>query len=271
MSMGTNIKALREERKLTQDKVAEALGVTFQAVSSWERDEYKPDTDKLIKLAELFDVSVSAIAEERQKAFHTKETIYNWEHMKTYVKTTARNFKLEDTLRAVDYAEEAHRGQTRKRSTVPYIYHPLNLACHALSMGIIEDEIIAACLLHDVVEDCGKKLEELPVSDETKELVRLLTRKDTPEEKRKETLDAYFHDIAQNPKATLVKCLDRCNNLTTMSWGLSRDRIYRTIKETEEYFPPLIKVLKDTTAYGNASWLLKYQMESMLDIYKRLM
>ena len=50
MSIGTNLKALREERKLTQDRVAEALGVTFQAVSSWERDEYKPDTDKLIKL-----------------------------------------------------------------------------------------------------------------------------------------------------------------------------------------------------------------------------
>ena len=72
MSIGTNIKSLREERKLTQDQVAEALGITFQAVSSWERDEYKPDIDKLIKLADLFDVSVSAIAEERRKAFKTK-------------------------------------------------------------------------------------------------------------------------------------------------------------------------------------------------------
>ena len=94
MSIGTNIKSLREERKLTQEQVAEVLGVTFQAVSSWERDEYKPDTDKLIKLAEIFDVSVSTIAEERHKTFKTKETIYNWEHMKTYVKTTAKNFKL---------------------------------------------------------------------------------------------------------------------------------------------------------------------------------
>ena len=41
MSIGTNIKSLREERKLTQEQVAEALGVTFQTVSSWERDEYK--------------------------------------------------------------------------------------------------------------------------------------------------------------------------------------------------------------------------------------
>ena len=36
MSIGTNIKSLREERKLTQEQVAESLGITFQAVSSWE-------------------------------------------------------------------------------------------------------------------------------------------------------------------------------------------------------------------------------------------
>lgn len=138
MSIGTNIKSLREERKLTQERVAEALGVTFQAVSSWERDEYRPDTDKLIKLAEVFDVSVSAIAEEKRKIFKTRDVIYDWEHMKTYVKTTAKNFKLKDTLKAVDFAFEAHEGQKRKKSAVPYIYHPLNLACHALAMDIRE-------------------------------------------------------------------------------------------------------------------------------------
>ena len=128
MSIGTNIKSLREERKLTQEQVAESLGITFQAVSSWERDEYKPDIVKLMRLAELFDVSVSAIVEEKRKTFKAKETIYNWEHMKTYVKTTARNFKLKDTLMAVDYAVEAHQGQIRKKSKVPYIYHPVSFS-----------------------------------------------------------------------------------------------------------------------------------------------
>ena len=191
--------------------------------------------------------------------------------MKTYVKTTARNLKLKNTLKAVDYAVEAHAGQTRKRSDIPYIYHPLNLACHALSMGITEDEIIAACMLHDVVEDCGRTLEDLPVNDETRELVRLLTRGKTTDANRAAVMTAYFDAIAQNPKAALIKCLDRCNNLTTMSWGLSRDRIYRTIKETEEYFPRLLKVLKAEPDFHNAAWLLRYQIESMLDIYKRLL
>jgi len=48
MSIGTNIKQFREERNLTQEMTAEKLGITYQAVSSWERDEYKPETDNLI-------------------------------------------------------------------------------------------------------------------------------------------------------------------------------------------------------------------------------
>ena len=56
-----------------------------------------------------------------------------------------------------------------------------------------------------------------------------------------------------------------------MSWGLKRDRIYRMIRETETYYPKLLNTLKGTLEYNNAAWLLKYQIESMLDIYKRLL
>ena len=191
--------------------------------------------------------------------------------MKTYVKTTARNFKMSDTLKAVDFAVEAHEGQRRKKSDIPYIYHPLNMACHALSMGIKDDEIISAILLHDVIEDCNKTADELPVSDEAKEIVLLLTHDKTNDSDREKVMDPYYKGIVSNPKAALVKCIDRCNNLTTMSWGLSRDRIYGMIAETEKYYPKLLKAIKSTTEYDDAAWLLQYQIESMLDIYKRLM
>lgn len=164
------------------------------------------------------------------------------------------------------------KGLTQENvADVPYIYHPLNMACHALSMGIKEDEIIAAILLHDVIEDCGKTAEELPVSEETKQIVVLMTHEKTNEEDRDAVMTAYYDAIVGNPKAALVKCIDRCNNLTTMSWGLSRDRIYRMIAETEKYYPRLLKTVKSTTEYADAAWLLQYQIESMLDIYKRLM
>lgn len=271
MSIGTNIKRIREERGFTQEQLAEKLGVTFQAISSWERDEYRPEFDTFVKLTEILNVPATSIIEDKSATFTTKDVIYNWEHMKTFVKTTARNFKMLNTLKAVDFAVEAHDGQTRKKSDTPYIYHPLNMACHALSMGIREDEVIAAILLHDVVEDCGKSPDELPVNDETKELVRLMTKDKASKLSRDELLDQYYGDLAENPKAALIKCIDRCNNMTTMSWGLTRKGIYRYIEETEKYFPKLLKVVKDEPEYTSASWLLKYQMESMLDIYKRLM
>lgn len=271
MSLGQNIKRMREERKMTQEQVADLLGVTFQAVSSWERDEYKPDTDNLIKLAKALNVSVSAIAEDRMGTFKTKYAIYDWEHMKTFVKTTAKSYGMVNTLKAVDYAVAAHEGQTRKKSNTPYIYHPLNMACHALAMGIKDDEIIAACLLHDVAEDCEKTYEELPVNEETKKIVRLVTHEKTTEINRSLVMKEYYGAITLDPKASLVKCIDRCDNLTTMSWGLSRDRIYRLIIETEEHYPSLLGTIKETPEYNDAAWLLKYQIESILDIYKRLM
>lgn len=271
MSLGSNIRRLREERGLTQEQIAEKLDVSFQAVSSWERDEYKPDLDRILKLAELMDVSLSALAEENRRVFKTKEAIYNWEHMKTYVKTTARNFQMSDTLKAVDFAVRAHEDQRRKKSDVPYIYHPLNMACHALSMGIREDAVIAAILLHDVIEDCNMTADELPVGDEAKKIVLLVSHDKTCDTDREKVMDAYYEAIGKDPKAALVKCIDRCNNLTTMSWGLSRDRIYRMITETEKYYPRLLKAIKSTVEYDDAAWLLQYQIESMLDIYKRLM
>jgi len=271
MSIGKNIKRIREAHGLTQEQLAEKLGVTFQAVSSWERDEYRPELDTFVRLTEIFEVPSTAILEDKNVTFHTKDAIYNWEHMKTYVKTTAKNLGLIDTLKAVDYAVEAHKGQTRKKTDTPYIYHPLNMACHALAMGIQGDSIIAAILLHDVIEDCGKTLEELPVSGEAREIVRLMTHIKTTDENRDAVMKVYYEAIAANPKAALVKCIDRCNNVTTMAWGLSRERIFRTIRETEQYYLRLLKVVKSTPEYNNAAWLLKYQIESMLDIYKRLM
>ena len=151
MSIGENISRIRKEKGMTQEDLAEKLGVTFQAVSSWERDEYKPELETFIKLTEVLEVPATALVEDKSATFNTKETVYDWEHMKTYVKTFAKTAKMENTLKALDLALKAHEGQTRKRSEIPYIVHPLNMACHALAMGIKEDEIIAGILLHDVV------------------------------------------------------------------------------------------------------------------------
>lgn len=62
--------------------------------------------------------------------------------------------------RAAAFAEKAHRGAFRKGTNIPYITHPMETAV-IVSAFTDDPEIIAAALLHDVVEDSGITGEEL--------------------------------------------------------------------------------------------------------------
>ena len=57
VSLGEAIKQCRVEKKMTQEFVAERIGVSRQAVSKWESGLSDPSTTNLIALAKLFDVT----------------------------------------------------------------------------------------------------------------------------------------------------------------------------------------------------------------------
>lgn len=57
MTIGKKLKALRRQRGLTQEQLAEKLSVSRQALSKWESDASIPDTENIIRLAQLFDVT----------------------------------------------------------------------------------------------------------------------------------------------------------------------------------------------------------------------
>lgn len=61
MTIGNRIGSLRKQLKYSQEYVAEQLGVSRQAVSKWEKDISKPDTDNIILLAELLNTNVDYI------------------------------------------------------------------------------------------------------------------------------------------------------------------------------------------------------------------
>ena len=63
MSIGSNIKMLREQRNMTQLGVAKAVVCSIQSVSAWETDKKTPRMGTLSFLAKLFDVPVSAIVD----------------------------------------------------------------------------------------------------------------------------------------------------------------------------------------------------------------
>ena len=61
MTLGERIQALRKEQGLSQEELAEAIGVSRQSVSKWENGAALPDTDKVVQLSRLFGVSTDAL------------------------------------------------------------------------------------------------------------------------------------------------------------------------------------------------------------------
>ena len=176
MSIGSQIARRRKQLGMTQQELAEKLEVSFQAVSLWERDENLPETGKLKLLAEALHTKVSFLMGEQQ-------TIVNWEQrdemfspqqMLKRVRMYAQAGRMTETQKAMRMMLKYHEGAVRDSlngKKVPYIIHPLLMACHAFALGIGTDDLIAVVLLHDVVEDTDAALEELDVNDTVKEAV----------------------------------------------------------------------------------------------------
>ena len=61
MKIGSNIAALRKEKGITQEELANALGVSAQAVSKWENNSSCPDVSLLTVIADYFGVTVDAL------------------------------------------------------------------------------------------------------------------------------------------------------------------------------------------------------------------
>ena len=106
--IGENIKRLRRERELTQETLADFLGVTFQSVSKWERGESYPDITLLPAIASFFDVSYDellgfdeTIKEKKIKEYiaeyndmRLKDSPYVYEQMSKAVKEFPGDFRL---------------------------------------------------------------------------------------------------------------------------------------------------------------------------------
>ena len=58
MNFGENFKNIRKQCGLSQQEVADKLQIKQSSVSDWENDGTRPDYEKLIALAELYDVTL---------------------------------------------------------------------------------------------------------------------------------------------------------------------------------------------------------------------
>ncbi len=66
MNFGEKLFQLRKERGFTQEALAEQIGTTRQAVSKWENNQGFPETEKLLQLSNIFEVSIDFLLKEER-------------------------------------------------------------------------------------------------------------------------------------------------------------------------------------------------------------
>lgn len=157
--------------------------------------------------------------------------------------------------KALAVAAEAHEGQERKETGIPYITHPVAVAALVARYGGDEDQQIGA-LLHDVLEDAGEKWAPriAEFSERVLSIVRActdgtpdaVTGEKAPWRERKE---AYLAHLAETPDdALLVSACDKLHNIQSIHLDLVEvgmsvfDRFTASRDETLWYYRSLAEI-----------------------------
>ena len=73
MNLADNLKRIRKENNLSQEQLAEKLGVTRQAVSKWESGVSYPEMDKVMQICQVFNLNINELVHENLKEVTEKK------------------------------------------------------------------------------------------------------------------------------------------------------------------------------------------------------
>lgn len=76
MNLGEKIYKLRKEKGLSQEALAELVGTTRQAISKWENNQGYPETEKLLMLSNVFEVSIDFLLKDEKTETGAEEKGY---------------------------------------------------------------------------------------------------------------------------------------------------------------------------------------------------
>ena len=197
-------------------------------------------------------------------------SVYNVDKMKPQLRGYfSRSPMMSQSMAALEYAFEKHEGQVRKVSDQPYIVHPMKIALDATHYQELDgdDVLFSAILLHDVVEDCGVSLNELPFSEEIKLLVKLVSLDRKENEEKAEAKHRYYINMESNPRALIIKSLDRLDNMSTM-YSLGVESVRKNVRENIDYIIPMLRnAVKKSSCYYHTLWSLRNQLQRDTEIY----
>ena len=141
-TLGKNIAKHRKALGLTQDQLAEQLGVTAQAVSKWENDTSAPDTLRLIQLADALDTDVEYLATGNHsiiKAAPQVVPVYrNVDRVVEVEKIIEKPVIVEKVVEVEKIVESVvEKPVLRKVTRTKYLRNPLEFAAVALIFFIL--------------------------------------------------------------------------------------------------------------------------------------
>jgi len=143
---------------------------------------------------------------------------------------------------AFTFAREAHKSQKRKTGE-PYILHPIAVATIAAEELMLDANPVAACFLHDVVEDTDHTLDEIAerFGNDVAFLVRVVTKQKKKHYEESKQVDNYrqmLMSVEYDIRAILVKLADRLHNMRTLS-SMRADKQMKIAGETDYFYAPL--------------------------------
>jgi GTP pyrophosphokinase len=136
--------------------------------------------------------------------------------------------------KALYLAKDLHAGQMRT-SGDPFIIHPLRVCSYLISIGIDDDILCAAVLLHEVPKMCPEKIEEVRSHDldgEVLELIKKIPKREWISQ------EEYYDGLKENWRAIIGRAANRahtCTGLANLSYEEKKDYI----QETREYLVPM--------------------------------
>ena len=124
MTIGTKIASCRKEMGLTQDALAQKLGVTNQAVSKWESDQSCPDIQLLPQIADIFGITLDAL-------FGREAPMAEKEEPAQTVEVEGLPWPDDDTLHVVIYKGHTYLASCPEQEEITFEYEgpALNVDC----------------------------------------------------------------------------------------------------------------------------------------------
>ena len=237
--LGEKIKSYRESKNMTQNEIADILGVKSATVSKYESGTLEPNIESLKKLAEIFEVSVDELLNDEQDRFDiSKINVLNILREQKEMKLKGNLYHNTQIIFA--YNTNHIEGSKLTEDQTRYIFETNTILFEGETIASVDD-ILEMANHFRLVDYMLDKAEENLTEDMIKEFHRLL--KEGTADSRKEWFKVGDYkqvvNEAGSTKTTSPKYVQR-DMTKLMDWYNSLSKI--TIKEIIEFHARFEKI-----------------------------